>query len=78
MLKPSHLACDGIDLQVSSGQAPTCPACARRLAKRRIRMRRDSSPEGGCMRTHTKNDEREFRIALLLLLALLLLASLPG
>lgn len=30
------------------------------------------------MRTHTKTDEREFRIALLLLVALLLLASLPG
>jgi len=30
------------------------------------------------MRTRTKNDDREFRIALLLLVALLLLASLPG
>lgn len=30
------------------------------------------------MRTLTKNDERQFRITLVLLLALLLLASLPA
>ena len=78
MFNPWHLACDGIDPQVSSAQATTCPACARRLAKRRFRIRRDSSPEGGCMRTRTKDDDRQFRIALLLLVALLLLASLPG
>lgn len=63
---------------VSSRQDPTCLACARQLAQRRIRIRRDYCPAGGFMRTRTKNDERRFRITLVLLVALLLLATLPA
>ena len=63
---------------VYSCQAPTCPACARQPAQHRIRIRRDDSPGGGFMRTLTKNDERQYRITLVLLLALLFLASLPA
>lgn len=63
---------------VCSCQAPTCPACARQPAQRRIRIRRDDSPGGGFMRTLTKIDERQYRITLVLLMALLLLASLPA
>lgn len=63
---------------VSLSQAPTCSACARQLAQRRIRIRRISSPGRGFMRTRTRNDEQRYRIILMLLVALLLLASLPG